>query len=534
MRSTPDAVAMVTRLEASFKVAPTAPQTQIQHQDTGISTSIMTSTQSEVEQQQPSPEPYPQPPTREFLNNNFHKADLQKRCRELGLTKIWVNKDQLIEMIIRNTPPPSQNPDAASPVSSGLPSLDVTVTSVPHSVTPLDIAQVPCVENTQTQCPDETSPTTVPTSQTSNTADEQIPAPPPGSNQTSPAADTGHPTAIPASQEGHTADAGQTTSGPALTPPAEDVEQPFADDTHSPKTPLSSDDNGDRLEMTLLKVNKDIETIMLKLHTKDTEIDLLNTEVKTAYTIIQHLQQRVSELELQVKNQDSQQEAIDHVATSSRCLLLGDSNVRRVLRSDLHENCSVKTVARANMDLLRCWVNEQLKATPGECEIYCGLYDILEGKTPENILDCLGSLVSDLKERNSNMVINVCQIVPVPVSVEVQCSISDYNEQLVKWGEANGVGVVKTTPEFTLGTGSVDELCFEDEENRTILMNRLGVIRLLNTIEKQCSGFKLSSDWVNIKRNSRNFYNNQTERKNQSIIQVVSYPQQINMQCLSV
>lgn len=46
-------------------------------------------------------------PTREYLHN-FHKADLQKRCRELGITKVWVNKEQLIDMILDITQPPSQ------------------------------------------------------------------------------------------------------------------------------------------------------------------------------------------------------------------------------------------------------------------------------------------------------------------------------------------------------------------------------------------------------------------------------------------
>lgn len=83
-----------------------------------------------------------------------------------------------------------------------------------------------------------------------------------------------------------------------------------------------------------------------------------------------------------------------------KCLLLGDINKRRVQRSDIHDKWSSKTVASANMDHLICWVNEQLKVTPSECEIYCGLYNILEGKPPENILDSLGYLVSDLEQKS--------------------------------------------------------------------------------------------------------------------------------------
>ena len=113
--------------------------------------------------------------------------------------------------------------------------------------------------------------------------------------------------------------------------------------------------------MTLLKINKHIQEIKSKLLMKDTKIDLLNTEVKTAYTIIHSLQQRINELELQKKIQDEQMEVTEHVATPPRCFLLRDTNTRRVHRSDLHNTCSVKTIERANMDLLKSLVNEQLK-----------------------------------------------------------------------------------------------------------------------------------------------------------------------------
>ena len=54
-------------------------------------------TQSRHEQQ--CHDPPPQLPTREYLDQ-FTKTDLQKRCRELGLTKVWVNKNELIDMIL--------------------------------------------------------------------------------------------------------------------------------------------------------------------------------------------------------------------------------------------------------------------------------------------------------------------------------------------------------------------------------------------------------------------------------------------------
>ena len=75
-----------------------------------------------------------------------------------------------------------------------------------------------------------------------------------------------------------------------------------------------------------------------------------------------------------------------------------------------------------------------------------------------------------------------------------------YNEQLVKWGDMNGVNIVKTAPEFTLASGNVDEWCFDIEDGKPCILNRMGVVKLLSIIEKQCSGFRLCKDWANIKR----------------------------------
>ena len=44
-----------------------------------------------------------QNPTWDYLHRNFRKVDLQKHCRELGYTKIWVTKEKLIDMIIEKT-----------------------------------------------------------------------------------------------------------------------------------------------------------------------------------------------------------------------------------------------------------------------------------------------------------------------------------------------------------------------------------------------------------------------------------------------
>ena len=65
-------------------------------------------------------EPTLQNPTWNYLHNNFKKTELQKRCRELGLTKIWVTKEKLIDMIMEKTPtvPRNERTNAIEQVSS--------------------------------------------------------------------------------------------------------------------------------------------------------------------------------------------------------------------------------------------------------------------------------------------------------------------------------------------------------------------------------------------------------------------------------
>lgn len=132
-------------------------------------------------------------------------------------------------------------------------------------------------------------------------------------------------------------------------------------------------------------VFKDLEKIKSKLNIKDSEIELLNEEVRSAYTIIEHLQQRISDLENQIKLGGKQQVESQKINIPSKCLLLGDSNLQHIRKSDLADTCSVRTIARANLDLLRTWLNEKLQWTPSCCVIYCGLYDIVEGESSDKM-----------------------------------------------------------------------------------------------------------------------------------------------------
>ena len=61
---------------------------------------------------------------------------------------------------------------------------------------------------------------------------------------------------------------------------------------------------------------------------------------------------------------------------------------------------------------------------------------------------------------------------------------------------------------FKLGTGDLDELCFNMENGiEPYTLNRLGAIRLLDTIDKQCPGFQLYCNWKNVKRMAATFSN---------------------------
>lgn len=56
------------------------------------------------------------------------------------------------------------------------------------------------------------------------------------------------------------------------------------------------------------------------------------------------------------------------------------------------------------MDLLKCWLSDQFNWIPQKCILYGGggggIQDILDGVSPNVILDNLGALVSTLKEKN--------------------------------------------------------------------------------------------------------------------------------------
>lgn len=334
--------------------------------------------------EQPTVQPSLECPTREYLDK-FLKPDLQKRCLELGMSNIWTNKSQLIDMI-----------------------LDKSRSVVNNNTHP----------RSTTSSPDDDTPT--------------------------------------------------------------------------------HEDSTEQESVAVLDIAKEIKMIKSKLATKDAEIELLNTEVKAAYHTINQLQQRVIELE----KQHIESASAGNPTPPNSCLLLGDENLGEILRSDLHHSCSVRTIPGANMDLLRSWVKENLHISPANCVIYSGTSDVIAEHSSATIIDNLGSLISDLKEKNNNMNVYVCQIVPSPEYQDIQSKIEDCNNHLVKWGETNGIKIIDTVPTFKLGTGEMDDLCFDKViDSSYSTLNRLGAVKLLNVINRQCPNFNLCPNWQEVRRN---------------------------------
>lgn len=212
------------------------------------------------------------------------------------------------------------------------------------------------------------------------------------------------------------------------TTPSEVTQADFAPPkvVHSPVTPREithSDPAESGVDM--LDIVRKIESITSKLKTKDMEIELLNTEVKTAYITIDLLQQQVTDLEQRCCGSDNHQPLAANSTLSNSCLLLEDTNLRPILLSDLHNNCRLRTIHDANMDMIKSWVTQKLDRIPSQCILYKCIHDILEGSAPTPILDNLGCLISALKDKNNSMNIYACQIVPSSTCQDVNVKIED-------------------------------------------------------------------------------------------------------------
>ena len=420
-------------------------------------------------------------PTWDFLNENFTKTELQKHGRNLGLNKIWVTKDKLIEMILHK----SQDPILQTPRPvSGTPPTTQSDSSSPTPPPP-----TPLQQHSNSSPP--TSPT-LPTPQSSS-----LPPPPllPQLSHSSPPSPSTHPS--PSHSPAIIASSQEISRQDSVTTP---LQLPSSHTSHSRLTDTTTHDNASAISRMTL----DIEKIKEKLEIKDMEIELLNTEIKTAYSLVDQLQQKVHDLENQIANKQNsnQLQETTNISTndSQSILLLGDESLTQTKVSDVNKSVTIRTIKGANVDLLRCWVAEKLTWNPTKCIIYCGLHDI-DNTSPDKILDDFDSLISELKEKNYGMCIHICQIVPTLLSEDTQAKIGDFNEHLRIWSESNCIPIIKTDSNFRLGTGEVDDMCYDMESDTPgSTLNRLGIIRLLSTITKQCPASNICKNIDNIKK----------------------------------
>lgn len=94
------------------------------------------------------------------------------------------------------------------------------------------------------------------------------------------------------------------------------------------------------------------------------------------------------------------------------------------------------------------------------------------------------------------------------ISQEVQVTTLDFNEHLIKWGEANGIHIIKTASTFMFSIDEVDDICFDTEINSCLVLNRPGVIKFLATI---------------LKSNAKTSTSAQTKKKSRKIITPIKH-----------
>ncbi|KAK4325489.1 hypothetical protein Pmani_003939 [Petrolisthes manimaculis] len=340
-----------------------------------------------------------QPLIREKLEKT-RKTELQRQCREMGISKGWMRKDQLIDMILEvsqsNTTPktvhqavhqplcgddslptrhtettqPTLHPDVTeSPLNSGvtyIPSLTDTTHptdtshSSDHSDTSLSITNHNA--NQQTYNPDATpSQSQLDAFQSGHPEATQLPSCLGAMQEphltTTPVNEQHLP--IPASyddlwltppilsdlrQSGPVLPGEAIPASPSLVdlgltvPPQGYSRTTQSSPQQQTSVSVSREETDEDIKSEMGKMKKNIEIILSKLETKDLEMELLETEVKTAYATIELLQKRVTELEQRDKKETIKPDS----PSSTSCLLLGDSNLQQVLRSDLSKNCTYR------------------------------------------------------------------------------------------------------------------------------------------------------------------------------------------------
>ena len=154
------------------------------------------------------------------------------------------------------------------------------------------------------------------------------------------------------------------------------------------------------------------------------------------------------------------------ISKEKKILLIGDSCLQEIRASDLKENVMIRTLPEANVSLIKSWIVEKLDNPLTDCIVYCGAQDLLEEeKTTEAILDELGDFVAELKSKNENITVKVCELVPSLKSVNFVNKINLYNNKLLDWCSNNGIVYIRTEDYFKLGMGDVDVNCYDNNSN---------------------------------------------------------------------
>ena len=248
----------------------------------------------------------------------------------------------------------------------------------------------------------------------------------------------------------------------------------------------------------------EISSLKDAMNSKNSEISELNEMLKKAHITINKLSDRLSALEDHIQRSDGNATRLnggDNATPPQKTLLLGDTNLKDVISSDLGLNSFIRTIKGATTNLLRSWVSEKCNCSPENCVIYCSLQDLIDGVGTNDILDNVGALITELKGKQEHMKIYVCQVAPPLNEVQYGAEVSNYNVKLGEWCDANGVSVINTNLSFQLANGRVDDMCYElDGEYPGVFLNRYGVIRLLSAIDDNCDHFNVCENWDTVKR----------------------------------
>lgn len=386
-------------------------------------------------------------PTKEYLHSNYTKAQLQDHCRTVGLSPVWATKEQLVDTIMK--------------------------------------------QHQQADCDSASQPRESPTaSLPHNTVGESPNTPPSPANLKD---EVGRLQAIILSQNSKIECLNKQIQQ------ANAATQTLRERVATLEQTLSSERQSDT-NPELVQPSSHLESLQNALCER---ISALENKIKETQETGEHnmqlLKQQISSLEnnttgapQQPGEPDQTPEDCpphsDHAPQNKKCLILGDNNISKVRVSDLTKDCCIRTLPEANFDLMRCWVKEQLSWTPETCVIYCGLFDVQKKSEHAATLDNLGALLSELKNISENINVYVCQLVPSLQSDTLQSKISDYNENLNKWGVENGIPIIKPDPLFRLATGHIDEACYHAYgQHQGSILNRLGATRLLRALAEECT-----------------------------------------------